>query len=137
VWSRSEEHRRHAEELGAVWTGVIPDQPPVGMHASIIFAPAGGLIPPALEALEKGGTLALAGIHMTPMPSIDYALIYGERAIRSVANATREDARELLELAAAIPIHTDVRAWPLAEANQALQALKDSTFNGSAVLEIG
>lgn len=136
VWSRSGQHRRHAEQLGAVWTGAVPERPPVAMDASIIFAPAGSLVPPALAALDRGGTLALAGIHMTPLPSIDYASIYGERGIRSVANATREDARELLELAAAIPIRTDVLVRPLAEANEALADLKHSRFDGSTVLTI-
>ncbi|MGD8394019.1 MAG: zinc-dependent alcohol dehydrogenase family protein [Candidatus Eiseniibacteriota bacterium] len=136
VWSRSEAHRRHAEALGAVWTGAVPDRPPVAMDGSILFAPAGELVPPALEALDRGGTLALAGIHMSPLPSIDYRRIYGERAIRSVANATRDDARDLLEMAAAIPIRTDVSEHPLADANQVLAALKRSDLNGSAVLRV-
>jgi propanol-preferring alcohol dehydrogenase len=136
VWSRSEAHRRHAESLGAVWTGAVPERPPVAMDGSIIFAPAGELVPPALEALDRGGMLALAGIHMSPLPSIDYRLIYGERAVRSVANATRDDARELLEIAAAIPIRTEVSEHPLAEANAVLDAVRRSDLSGSAVLRV-
>ena len=98
------------------------------------FAPAGELVPQALRVLRPGGTLALAGIHMSPLPVMPYELLYGERTIRSVANSTRQDAQELLALAASIPIHTEVTPFPLREANSVLAAMKASRFNGDAVL---
>lgn len=136
VFTRSEKHRKHAESLGAVWTGTADDKPPEEVDSSIIFAPAGELVPKALAVLRKGGTLSLAGIYMTPLPAIDYQLIYGERTVRSVANSTREDAEELLGLAKEIPIHNDVETFPLNQANEVLQRLKRSEINGAAVLEI-
>jgi alcohol dehydrogenase, propanol-preferring len=136
VFTRSEKHRKHAETLGASWTGTADDKPPAELDGSIIFAPAGELVPKALNVLRKGGTLSLAGIYMTPLPSIDYQLIYGERTVRSVANSTRKDAEELLGLAREIPIHTDVETFPLDQANEVLQRLKRSEINGAAVLEI-
>ncbi len=137
VFSRSEEHRKHAGELGAVWTGRAEDTPPEPVHSAIIFAPAGGLVPEALRVLAKGGTLALAGIHMSPIPQMDYSLLYGERTVRSVANSTRGDAEGLLKLAAEIPIRTDVETFPLAAANHVLERLKKADIRGAAVLEIG
>ena len=136
VFTRSEKHRKHAETLGASWTGTADDKPPAELDGSIIFAPAGELVPKALNVLRKGGTLSLAGIYMTPLPSIDYQLIYGERTVRSVANSTRKDAEGLLGLAREIPIHTDVETFPLNRANEVLQRLKRSEINGAAVLEI-
>lgn len=136
VFTRSEKHRKHAETLGAAWTGTTDDKPPKEIDGSIIFAPAGELVPKALKVLRKGGTLSLAGIYMTPIPSIDYQLIYGERTVRSVANSTRKDAEELLGLAREIPIHTDIETFPLNRANEVLQRLKRSEINGAAVLEI-
>lgn len=136
VFTRSAEHRKHAEERGAIWSGSSEDKPPALMDSSIIFAPAGNLVLAALKNLRKGGTLALAGIHMSPIPEMDYHLIYGERTIRSVANSTRGDAEELLKLAAEIPIHTDIEVFPLNEANEVLQRLKRSEIKGAAVLEI-
>jgi propanol-preferring alcohol dehydrogenase len=136
VFSRSEEHRSHAEALGAAWTGRAEDTPPKGLDSSIVFAPAGGLVPEALRVLRKGGTLALAGIHMSPIPQMDYGLIYGERTVRSVANSTREDAEGLLKLAAEIPIRTDVEAFPLSEANSVLERIKAADICGAAVLEV-
>jgi propanol-preferring alcohol dehydrogenase len=136
VFSRGEEHRKHAEELGAVWTGRAEDTPPKPLDSAIIFAPAGGLVPEALRVLRKGGTLALAGIHMSPIPQMEYNLIYGERTVRSVANSTREDARSLLDLAAEIPIRTDVETFPLSEANHMLERLKRADIRGAAVLEV-
>jgi propanol-preferring alcohol dehydrogenase len=107
------------------------------MDSSIIFAPAGELVPEALRVLDKGGTLALAGIYMTPIPEFDYnTLLYHERTVRSVANATRQDAEELLQIAAQIPIHTEIEVLPLSDANTALQKVKTSQINGAAVLEI-
>jgi len=136
VFTRSEEHRQHAKELGAVWVGGAEDDPGVPIDSEIIFAPAGRLIPEALRVLRKGGTLALAGIYMDSIPQMPYDLIYGERTVRSVANSTREDAQELLRLSAEIPIHTEVEVFPLAEVNQVLQRLKRSEIRGAAVLEI-
>ncbi len=134
VFTRGREHRRLAESLGAVWTGGAEDDPGVPMDSTIIFAPAGGLVPPALRGLRKGGTLVLAGIHMSPIPPFDYDLIWGERQMRSVANATRQDAEELLALAAAIPIHTEVEVFPMTEAPAVLARLKRSEIQGAAVL---
>jgi propanol-preferring alcohol dehydrogenase len=134
VFTRGREHRRLAESLGAVWTGGAEDDPGVPMDSTIIFAPAGGLVPPALRGLRKGGTLVLAGIHMSPIPPFDYDLIWGERQMRSVANATRQDAEELLALAAAIPIRTEVETFPMTEAPAVLARLKRSEIQGAAVL---
>jgi propanol-preferring alcohol dehydrogenase len=136
VFTRSEEHRRHARELGAAWAGRAQDTPPAKLDSAITFAPAGWLVPEALRVLRKGGTLALNAIHMSPIPELPYSLLYGERTVRSVANSTRQDAQELLQLAAEIPIRTEVESHPLAEANAVLQRLKRSEVRGSAVLEI-
>lgn len=134
VCTRSAEHQEHARKLGAAWVGRAEETPPGLLDAAIIFAPAGEIVLPALQALRPGGTAALAGIHMSPIPSLPYEIIYGERVLRSVANSTRQDARDLLSLAAAIPVHTDVSVFPLAAANEALAALKASRFAGAAVL---
>ena len=135
VFTRSKNHQRHAEELGAAWVGRADETPPVQMDGSIIFVPAGGLVLDALRALERGGTVALAGVTMTPIPEIDYdSLLYWERGIRSVANFTRQDARELLEIAAEVPIQTTTTPFALAEANDALLAVKHSQIDGTAVL---
>lgn len=134
VFTRSETHRAHALDLGAAWAGSADDAPPWPLDSSIIFAPAGELVPLALEHLDKGGTLALAGIHMSPIPELDYSLVYGERVLRSVANSTRQDVRDLLELAAAIPLKTTVQAFPLEAASDALLAVKNSETRGAAVL---
>lgn len=136
VFTRSLEHRKHAEELGALWTGSADDKPPDLMDSSIIFAPAGELVLKALSVLKKGGTLALAGIYMSPLPEMDYDLIYGERTVRSVANSTRRDAEDLLKLAAEIPVHTDIETFPLKDANKVLLRLKRSEIKGAAVLEV-
>jgi propanol-preferring alcohol dehydrogenase len=136
VFSRSREHREHAEKLGAVWTGTADQDPPVPMDSSIIFAPAGELVAKALKKLGKGGTLALAGIYMSEIPAMEYPLLYGERTVRSVANSTRRDAEELLEAAASIPVHTDIEVFSLERANEVLQRLKRSRIKGAAVLEI-
>ena len=136
VCTREEKHRRLALELGAIWAGAGADDPPEKLDASIIFAPAGELVPPALAALSKGGTLVLGGIHMSPIPSFPYPMIYGERSIRSVANNTREDGHDFMKLAAEIPIHTEVQIFPLDEANHALQALKHDGIRGGGVLKV-
>jgi propanol-preferring alcohol dehydrogenase len=102
----------------------------------VIFAPAGELVPPALRGLKRGGTVAIGGIHMSPIPALDYNLLYHERVIRSVANNTRKDGEDFLRLAAEIPIHTEIREFPLAEANSALNLLKNDAIRGAAVLRI-
>jgi propanol-preferring alcohol dehydrogenase len=135
VCTREEKHRALAAELGAVWTGGTIEEPPEKLDASIIFAPAGELVPPALQALRKGGTLVLGGIYMTPIPSFEYSLLYRERSIKTVANNTREDGRDFLRLAAEIPIHTEVQIFPFTQANEALNALKHDGVRGAAVLQ--
>lgn len=137
VFSRSEEHRDLARKLGAVWAGTSKDVPPAKIDSSIIFAPAGELVLNALGVTEKGGTVALAGIYMTPIPEMDYVkYLYQERTLRSVANATRQDGEELLCIAAEIPIHTTTEVFALEEANRVLQLLKAGKINGAAVLKI-
>ncbi len=136
VFTRSEAHRKHARDLGAVWTGRAEDTPPEKLHAAIIFAPAGALVPEALRVLRKAGTLALAGITMSQIPPLDYPLLYEERLIRSVANSTRLDAREFLNLAAEVPLKTEIQVFALDQANKALQALKKSEIQGAGVLRI-
>lgn len=131
-----ERHQRLASELGAAWVGDATEAPPVKLDASIVFAPAGELVPPALQALDKGGVLVLGGIHMSPIPTFDYSLVYQERVIRSVANNTREDGREFLEEAAQIPVRTHVERFRLEEVNEALIALKHDAIKGAAVLTI-
>lgn len=135
VSSLKREHQELARRLGAVWVGGATDTPPEKLHGSIIFAPAGELVPPALRALDRGGTLALAGIHMSPIPSLDYDRdVFGERVIRSVTANTRQDGVDLLREAAAIPIKPHTVRFPLEQANRALQELKAGSFQGAAVL---
>ena len=133
--TRDARHQRLALELGAAWAGGTLDAPPVPLDAAIIFAPAGEIVPAALKALRKGGTLALGGIHMSTIPPLDYDLLYQERVVRSVANNTREDGREFLRIAAEIPIRTRTQTFPLREANRALNALKNDAIPGAAVLD--
>ena len=135
VSSLKPEHQKLARQLGAVWVGGAMEMPPEQLHGSIIFAPAGELVPPALRALDRGGTLALAGIHMSPIPSLDYDReVFGERVIRSVTANTRQDGIDLLREAAAIPIKPHTVRIRLEEANRALQELKAGSFQGAAVL---
>ena len=136
VFTRSRNHQELARELGAVWVGTPEDFPVAPLDASIIFAPAGDIIPVALKALNKGGTLTLAGITMTRIPAMDYSLIYGERTIRSVANTTRKDAEELLVEAAEIPVRTVVETFPLEDANEVLLMMKQSRLRGGAALVV-
>lgn len=136
VFSRSALHRKLAEQLGAVWTGTADEIPPRTLDSVISFAPAGELVPKALKVLRKGGTLALAGIHVSPIPQLDYNLLYHEKMVRSVANSTRQDAADFLEIAAEIPVKTEVEIFPLEEANKALQLLKSSKINGAGVLVV-
>jgi len=134
--TRDERHRKLALELGAVWAGGTVDHPPAKLDSAIVFAPAGEIVPAALKALKKGGTLALGGIHMSAIPSLDYDLLYQERVVRSVANNTRQDGHDFLRLAADIPIHMQIEVFPLSEANRALNALKNDAIRGAAVLKI-
>ncbi len=136
VFTRTQAHRDLGTTLGAAWVGSAEEKPPHSLDASIIFAPAGSLVPHALRALRKAGTLALAGIAMSPVPQMDYSLLYHERVIRTVANSTRTDAHEFLDLAAAVPLHTEVQVFELDQANHALQALKKSAVKAAAVLRI-
>jgi propanol-preferring alcohol dehydrogenase len=134
VFTRSMRHREHARELGADWVGTAQETPGFKLAAGVIFAPAGELVPFALSHLDKGGTLALAGIHMSQLPPLPYPLIYEERTLCSVANSTRQDVRELLALAGEVPLQTTVTTFPLERANEALLAVKESRINGAAVL---
>lgn len=136
VFTRSAEHRDLAKRLGAAWVGTAEDEPPGLLDRAISFAPAGRLIPVALGRLRKGGTLALAGIHLDRIPEMPYSLLYGERTLRSVTASTRRDAEELLALAERIPIRTEVESFPLVRANDALQELKSSRIRGAGVLLI-
>jgi alcohol dehydrogenase, propanol-preferring len=133
--TRGKNHQRLAKDLGAVWVGEAAEDPPEKLDAAIMFAPAGELVPPALRALKKGGTLILGGIHMSPIPSFNYDLLYEERSMRSVANNTREDGKDFLRLAAQIPVRTKIQVYPLREANRALHDLKSDRVNGAAVLD--
>ncbi len=136
VFTRSEHHRQLARSLGAAWAGGAEDDPGVLMDSSIIFAPAGRLVPLALQRLDRGGTLALGGIHMSPIPEMPYDLLWHERTIQSVANSTRQDVTDFLQVAAAVPVKTEVELFPLDQANEVLLRLKRSQINGAAVLQI-
>ena len=137
VVTRGEEHRRLALEMGAAWAGDRAEDMPVNVDSAIIFAPAGELVPPALEHLERGGTLALAGIYMTDIPAMNYERsVFYERNVHSVTANTCEDGRGLLEEAAQIPIRARVTVYSLEEANRALQDLKNDQINGTGVLRI-
>ncbi|MCG3125123.1 MAG: putative alcohol dehydrogenase AdhA [Phycisphaerales bacterium] len=137
VCSRDRErHQRLAAELGAAWVGGAMESPPVKLDAAIIFAPAGELVPAALGAVERGGVVVLGGIHMSDVPVMEYRLLYGERAVRSVMNNTREDGREFLAEAAEAGVRTSVEVFPLGRANEALRALKEDAVRGAAVLDV-
>jgi propanol-preferring alcohol dehydrogenase len=137
VMTRDERHRALARELGAAWTGGTTDRPPVALQSAIIFAPVGEIVPHALSALDRGGTLALAGIYLTDIPSLNYERhLFYERQIRSVTANTRADGEELLRLAAEIPLRPTTTAFPLAEANRALQQLKHDAIRGAGVLTV-
>ena len=136
VFTRSEEHRQHARDLGAAWAGDARDAAPELLDSAVIFAPAGWIVPEALRALRPGGTVACAGIHMSDIPQMPYDLLYGERTLRTVANSTRRDVEELLQLAAEIPIRSDVEIFPLEAANNALARVKRSEVRGAAVLQV-
>ncbi len=135
VSTRGESHRNQAEALGAKWVGTETDKPPVELDRAITFAPSGAVVLSALGSLRKGGVVAINAIHLDQMPAFDYdKLLWGERQIRSVANMTRKDASDYLELAAKIGIKPQVRVFPLDQANEALQAVKHETANGPCVI---
>ncbi len=135
VFSRGGLHREHAMELGASWVGDSFERPPRALDAAILFAPAGELVPPALECLDRGATLAVAGIHLSDVPVLDYQRhLFQERGVQSVTANTREDGRALLDLATAVPLRTDTHSYPLEAANDALVDLKNDRIAGAAVL---
>ena len=136
VFTRSPQNKALARELGAAWVGEAQDRPPEPLDAAVIYAPAGWIVPEALKSLDKGGRLSLAGIHMTPIPEMPYSFLYHEREVVSVANATRDDAHELLRYAVEIPIETEVMSFPLDAANEALLRLKERRVRGAAVLVV-
>jgi propanol-preferring alcohol dehydrogenase len=138
VSSLTEEHRALARELGAAWVGGVDETPPRPLQAAILFAPAGELVPPALRALDRGGTLACAGIHMSRIPGLDYdAELFGERTLRSVTANTRADGLAFLEEAARVPVRAHVVPYALEDANRALRELRAGSFRGAAVLRVG
>lgn len=132
-----ERHQKLAEQLGAKWVGGTFDSPPEKLDAAIIFAPAGEIVPAALQALDRGGRLVLGGIHMSGIPGIEYGDIYWERVVRSVANNTRQDGREFIDEAVKANIKTHVQTYALEEANEALLALKHDAIKGAGVLLLG
>jgi len=137
VMTRDPRQQALARELGAAWAGSADERPPDLLDSAVLFAPVGQLVPPALEALDKGGTLALAGIYLTQIPPLDYERhLFHERNVRSVTANTRQDGEELLRLAAAIPIRPQTTTFPLADANRALQQLKRDGIRGTGVLVV-
>jgi propanol-preferring alcohol dehydrogenase len=136
VFTRAIVHQEHARQLGAAWAGSAGQNPDRPLDRAVIFAPTGGLVVRALETTRPGGTVAINAIHMSDIPSFPYEKIYGERTLRSVANATYQDGEEFLALAVSAGIRSTVTLYPLREANLALQDLKASRFNGEAVLKV-
>ncbi len=134
AFSREAIHRDLARTMGAVWAGDSFDDPGVALDAAVTFAPAGEIVPAALRRLGRGGTVAVNAIHMSPIPSFDYETLYGERAVRSVMNYTRQDAEEFLSLAARLPVRAEVERFALADANEALLRVKRGEVRGAAVL---
>jgi propanol-preferring alcohol dehydrogenase len=130
------ESQRFALRLGAASAAASEDAPPEPLDAAIIFAPVGALVPIALRAVVKGGTVLCAGIHMTDIPAFPYELLWGERVVRSVANLTRRDGEEFLSLAPSVPVRTEVECLPLAGANEAMSALREGRLRGAAVLHV-
>ena len=125
-----------ARELGATWAGDAGEAPPFELDAAILFAPVGELVPAALRAVARGGVVVCAGIHMSDIPSFPYALLWGERQLRSVANLTRADGTAFFEIAPRVPVRTEVHPYPLAEANRALDDLRHGRFTGAAVIVV-
>ncbi len=136
VFTRSEGHRKLARELGAHWVGGAEDDQPGLLDRAVIFAPAGHLVPTILAKLRPAGTLAINAIYMSPIPEMQYELIYEERTLRSVTNLTHQDGVEFLKLAGEIPVRSETTVYPLEEANQALIELKNSAIDGAGVLQI-
>jgi alcohol dehydrogenase, propanol-preferring len=128
------EAQQFALKLGAAWAGDSTVRPPEELDAAILFAPVGSLVPAALRAVAKGGTVVCAGIHMTDIPSFPYDILWGERVVRSVANLTRRDGEEFLALAPKIPVRTEVQTFPLSDANDAIERLREGRIQGAAVL---
>jgi propanol-preferring alcohol dehydrogenase len=125
-----------ARKLGAVWAGASEDEPPKPLDAAIIFAPVGELVPAALKAVTKGGSVICAGIHMSDIPSFPYSILWGERMVKSVANLTRRDGQEFMELAPKVPVRTEVNEYPLTKVNEALDDLRQGRFVGAGVIVI-
>ncbi len=136
VMTRGETHRALARELGASWVGGIEDAPPDECDRAVVFAPAGKVVPVALRAIRPGGTVALAGIHMTTIPPLDHALLWRERSLRSVANMTRRDAEEFMALADDAGVRASYVTFPLEDANDALAAIASEAVRGAAVLTL-
>jgi propanol-preferring alcohol dehydrogenase len=136
VLTRGERHRDLARQLGAAWIGHARELPPASCDRAVVFAPAGELVPVALQSVRPGGTVSLAGIHMSSIPSFDYALLWGERSLRSVAHMTRQDAAEFMTLAAEAGVRAEIETFPLERANDALAAIKADGVRGAAVLQI-
>ena len=136
VRSRDDRAAQLARELGAEWVGTSGELPPEELDAALIFAPVGELVPAALRATAKGGTVVCGGIHMSDIPSFPYELLWGERVVRSVANLTRRDGEELLELAPRVPIKTHVTTYPLEDTARALEDLRAGAFSGAAVVQV-
>jgi propanol-preferring alcohol dehydrogenase len=134
--AHDEEAQEFARELGAEWAGSSEEAPPEELDAAIIFAPVGAVVPAALRAVARGGTVICAGIHMSDIPSFPYEILWGERSVRSVANLTRQDGLDFLALAPEVPVRTEVVPFPLEEANQALDALRGGHLRGAAVLVV-
>jgi alcohol dehydrogenase, propanol-preferring len=134
--SGDEEGQRFARELGAEWAGGSDQSPPEPLDAAIIFAPVGALVPAALRAVEKGGTVVCAGIHMSPIPSFPYEILWGERVLRSVANLTRRDGEEFFRIAATVSLAVATEPLPLARANEGLDRLRSGAVRGAAVLRM-
>jgi len=128
------EGQRFARELGVAWAGGSDEKPPEELDAALLFAPVGALIPAALRATAKGGTVVAGGIHMSDIPAFPYELLWGERTVRSVANLTRRDGEEFLALAATMQIRVEARRFPLEQANIALESLRKGEVRGAAVL---
>jgi alcohol dehydrogenase, propanol-preferring len=133
---KDEEAQEFARELGAEWAGSSEEAPPEELDAAIIFAPVGALVPAALRAVARAGTVVCAGIHMSEIPSFSYDLLWEERSVRSVANLTRQDGLDFLALAPEVPVRTEVMPFPLEEANEALEALRGGGVRGAAVLVV-
>lgn len=129
-----ENAQRFAKGLGAVWAGASDERPPEELDAAIIFAPVGALVPAALAAVRKGGTVVCGGIHMSDIPSFPYELLWGERSVCSVANLTRQDAAEFMSIAPKVPVHTTTETFRLDQANEALNQLRSGKLQGAAVL---